>query len=245
VFTLDRVVPWGRSFDEYLRMFALTDDDLKSAILGCADGPASFNAEATARGYSVISCDPIYRFSTDEIRRRIRETTDVIVDQTRRNQHEFVWTSIRSVDELRDIRTSSMQAFLTDFDAGKRQGRYVVAELPTLPFGNATFRLALCSHFLFLYSEQLTEDFHISAVLEMCRVADEVRIFPLVALGAVRSGHVAAVTDRLRRAGCSVRIEKVDYEFQRGGNEMMRVGNHEDAKRTKSPTADRAVPTAD
>jgi hypothetical protein len=238
VFTLDRVVPWGRSFDEYRRMFALTDDDLQSSILGCADGPASFNAEATARGHSVVSCDPIYRFSDDEIRRRIRETTDVIVEQTRRNRHEFVWTSIRSVEELRDIRTSSMTTFLEDFEAGARQGRYVVAELPALPFGAATFRLALCSHLLFLYSEQLPEDFHVAAALEMCRVAREVRIFPLIALGGARSGHVAAVSERLRRAGRVVTIERVDYEFQRGGNEMMRVGNHEDAKGTKSSTGD-------
>ena len=33
-FTLDHVVPWGRSFDEYRRMFALTDDDLNTRILG-------------------------------------------------------------------------------------------------------------------------------------------------------------------------------------------------------------------
>lgn len=214
-------------------MFALTDADLTSSILGCADGPASFNAEATARGHSVVSCDPIYRFSTGQIRQRIRDTTEVILEQTRRNRHEFVWTSIESVEQLRDIRTSSMATFLDDFEAGRRQGRYVVAELPTLPFANATFRLALCSHLLFLYSEQLSEDFHVSAALEMCRVAAEVRIFPLVALGSVRSAHVAAVTDRLRLAGHEVRIEKVDYEFQRGGNEMMRVKNHEDAKFTK------------
>jgi len=233
VFTLDRVVPWGRSFDEYRRMFALTDADLTSSILGCADGPASFNAEATVRGYSVISCDPIYRFSTGQIRQRIRDTTEVILEQTRRNRHEFVWTSIESVEQLRDIRTSSMATFLDDFEAGKRQGRYLAAELPTLPFRGAAFRLAVCSHLLFLYSEQLSEDFHVSAALEMCRVADEVRIFPLVALGAVRSGHVAAVTERLRQAGHAVRIEKVVFENQRGGNEMMRVENHAEAKFTK------------
>ena len=72
--------------------------------------------------------------------------------------------------------------------------------------------------------------------MELCRVARDIRIFPLVALGGARSAHVAAVTERLRRAGCSVRIEKVDYEFQRGGNEMMRVGNQEDAKLTKATT---------
>lgn len=226
MFTLDQVVPWGRSFDEYRRMFALTDADLTAPILGCADGPASFNAEATARGHSVISCDPIYRFSTSQIRQRIRETTEVILDQARRNQHEFVWTSIRSVEQLREIRTSSMEKFLNDFDAGRRQGRYVVAELPALPFGNSTFRLALCSHLLFLYTEQLSEDFHVSAVAEMTRVADDVRVFPLIALGGARSSHVAAVTERLRQAGAVVSIEKVDYEFQRGGNEMMRVRTH-------------------
>jgi hypothetical protein len=29
MFTLDQFVPWGRSFDEYRRMFALTDEDLR------------------------------------------------------------------------------------------------------------------------------------------------------------------------------------------------------------------------
>jgi len=47
MFTLDRVVPWGRSFDEYRHTFALSEVDLRSRILGCADGPAGFNAEAS------------------------------------------------------------------------------------------------------------------------------------------------------------------------------------------------------
>jgi hypothetical protein len=61
MFTLDHIVPWGRSFDEYRRMFGLTDADLARNIVGCGDGPAAFNAEATARGTRVVSCDPIYR----------------------------------------------------------------------------------------------------------------------------------------------------------------------------------------
>jgi hypothetical protein len=54
---LNEVIPWGRSFDEYRRMFALSGDDLAGTILGCGDGPASFNAEATALGHRVVSCD--------------------------------------------------------------------------------------------------------------------------------------------------------------------------------------------
>jgi hypothetical protein len=37
---LAEVIPWGRSFDEYRRMFALTDGDLAARVLGCGDGPA-------------------------------------------------------------------------------------------------------------------------------------------------------------------------------------------------------------
>lgn len=223
MFTLEQVVPWGRSFSEYCRMFALSLDDLRGRILGCADGPASFNAEATAAGRSVTSCDPLYRFSAADIRRRVADTTEVIIEQTQRNQQEFVWTSIRSIEELRTLRVAAMERFLADFEKGKAEGRYVDAELPTMPFADGAFDLALCSHFLFLYSEQLSEDFHVAAVREMSRVATEVRIFPLLSLGGARSLHVEPVIRRLQKDGFAVTVETVPYEFQRGGNQMLRI----------------------
>jgi hypothetical protein len=39
MFTLNQVVPWGRSYDEYRAMFALLDDNLNKPILGCGDAP--------------------------------------------------------------------------------------------------------------------------------------------------------------------------------------------------------------
>ena len=150
MFTLDHVVPWGRSFDEYRRMFDLTDDDLNRSIIGCGDGPASFNAEASRQGRHVISCDPLYRFEKPQIQERIAATCEQIIEQTRRNAHEFVWgDGIRSVEELGRVRMSAMQAFLDDYELGKAQERYLDAELPTLPFADGAFDLALCSHFLF------------------------------------------------------------------------------------------------
>src|SRR5262245_50109846 len=157
MFTLDRVVPWGRSFAEYRQMFALTGDELALRIVGCGDGPASFNAEATRRGATVVSCDPIYRYDVDQLRGRIAATYDEILEQTRRNADEFVWTTIRSVDELGEVRMAAMNAFLDDYPAGRAAGRYIDAELPLLPFGDSSFDLALCSHFLFLYTAQLGE----------------------------------------------------------------------------------------
>jgi hypothetical protein len=120
MFTVDQVVPWGRSFEEYRRMFALSDADLNLRILGCADGPASFNAEATRRGTVVISGDPLYGSDSRTIRDRIAATHEQILEQTRRNTHQFVWDTIRSIDELGRMRMEAMQTFLEDYDVGKR-----------------------------------------------------------------------------------------------------------------------------
>jgi hypothetical protein len=223
MFRLDRVVPWGRSFDEYRHMFDLGDDDLRQRILSCADGPASFNAVATRRGAMVVSCDPIYRFDADDIRQRIEATRQTILEETRRNADEFVWSSIRSIEDLEAVRMAAMNEFLGDFPAGKEEDRYVDVSLPSLPWLDSSFDLALCSHFLFLYSDQLDLAFHERSIVEMCRVADEVRIFPLLAFGGERSGHLEPVTHRLADSGHRVAIKKVPYEFQRGGNEMMLV----------------------
>jgi hypothetical protein len=224
VFTLDRVVPWGRSFDEYRRMFAITDDDLALTFVGCGDGPASFNAEATRRGTRVVSCDPIYRLEKAQIEDRIAATCQQILEQTRQNAHEFVWSEeIPTIEDLGRCRMAAMRDFLEDYDRGKRDRRYGDAELPSLPFTDAQFDVALCSHLVFLYSSQLGEAFHRDAVREMCRIATEVRIFPILALGGGRSPFIDLCADDARARGDDVSIETVRYEFQRGANQMMRI----------------------
>jgi hypothetical protein len=224
MFTLDQVVPWGRSFVEYQQLFALTPEDLERRILGCGDGPAAFNAEATRNGSRVVSCDPLYAFSRAEIETRIAATCDTILEQTRRHADQVVWGhGIASIDELGEVRMRAMRIFLADYDAGKAAGRYVDASLPSLPFADGAFDVALCSHLLFLYSKQLDEDFHRGSIRELCRVAADVRIFPVLALDGSRSPFVDACLAEARAAGFEATIERVDYEFQRGGNQMVRL----------------------
>lgn len=222
-FKYDNVPPWGRSFEEYRRMFALTERDLDSKILGCADGPASFNAEMFQRVRRVVSCDPLYNCTGKQIKDRIDVTYEHVIGQTRRNQDQFVWTSIKSPDELGRIRMEAMQTFLADYDRGKQQGRYVPAELPDLPFTESSFDIALCSHFLFLYSDSLSLTFHEKAIESMCQVAGEARIFPLLTYNAEPSPFIEPLKEKLAHAGYNVSTERVSYEFQRGGNTMLRV----------------------
>jgi len=63
----------------------------------------------------------------------------------------------------------------------------------------------------------------LASIRELCRVAAEVRVFPLLELGAKTSRHLQAVTANLAAADCAVTIVPVPYEFQRGGNQMMQV----------------------
>lgn len=220
-FTLDKVVPWGRCYQEYVKLFSLTDTDLKRRILGCGDGPASFNASLTEQGGTIVSLDPIYQFNAAQIKQRVTETYTVVLEQLRNNQSDFIWNDIQSVEELGAIRLSAMELFLADYEAGKNQGRYIAGELPSLPFENQVFDLALSSHFLFLYSEHLSAEFHLLAIQEMLRVAREVRVFPIVTLKGTPSPHLAFVTDALKNQRLAVEIRTVNYEFQRGANQML------------------------
>ena len=223
---LNEVVPWGRSFAEYRRMFDLTPADLAGAILGCGDGPASFNAEATALGHRVVSCDPAYAFSADAIRGRVEACYEAVVGAARRNAHRFVWDIFRDADELGRARMAAMRLFLADYKRGRADGRYVAAALPHLPFADGRFDLCLCSHLLFLYSEQLDYPFHLAALREMARVAAEVRVFPLLGLDGRPSPHVEPVQKALREEGMTVTLRNVPYEFQKGGNSMMLVARN-------------------
>ena len=148
-----------------------------------------------------------------------------MIRQTRENKEKFVWNHVTSVDELGRLRLEAMSDFVSDYELGKQEGRYIAAELPELPFAPSSFDLALCAHLLFFYSDSLPLVFHQQAVDELCRVAREVRIFPLLTHNANPSPLATPIAEHAARAGWTVSIAKVPYEFQRGGNLMMKLSN--------------------
>jgi len=220
-FELEQVVPWGRSMSEYIDMFALSAADQQRRVLGCGDGPASFNGEWRQQGGSVLSVDPVYRFSASAIANRIEHTRATVMQQINANKDDFIWKRFADPEALCRARLSTMQKFLSDFEHHPQH--YLAAALPNLGLSDQSFDLALCSHFLFLYSDALSSEFHCQAVLELCRVAREVRIFPLLALDLEPSRHLAAVLEVLKQKGFNTAIETVSYEFQRGANQMLTI----------------------
>ena len=220
-FTLDKIIPWGRTYDEYVKMFDLTEDDLGSRIIGCGDGPAGFNSILTKRGGTIVSVDPIYVFEVEQIRSRVTETYSIVMGQMLKNPGDYIWETIPSPEHLGNLRLSAMETFLSDFDAGKKTGRYIAGELPSLPFESGRFDIALSSHLLFLYSAHLSVDFHLQALQEMLRVSREVRVFPLLKLDRSPSPDLPIVTKHFGEHGFVLEIRRVPYEFQRGANEML------------------------
>jgi predicted alpha/beta-hydrolase family hydrolase len=76
-------------------------------------------------------------------------------------------------------------------------------------------------------------------MLDLCRVAAEVRVFLLLELSGAVSRHLDAVTSTLRERGIQVERTEVPYRFQKKATEMLV------AKRPNHGTADGSVSIAD
>jgi hypothetical protein len=221
VVKLDKVIPFGRSLDEYIKMFSLSKSDLNRKILGVGDGSASFNAEGTKMDAKITSIDPIYKFSATEIRQRFDEAVDDVISQIESKPNSWVWSYHKSPEDLKQNRIKAIEKFTQDYDLGKQEGRYKVEELPTLSFHDREFDLALCSHFLFLYSEHYNYQFHYDSIAQMLRVSREVRIFPLLTLMWQPSPYLDRIVEEFSDRGYKVSISQVEYELQPGGNKML------------------------
>lgn len=221
-FDLKGVVPWGRRFDEYEAFFNLRDLPRAASVLDVGGGPASFAAEALARGMTVTAVDPLYAVDGASIRRRFEETCEDMMAGLRSARYRFRWARYGSPEQIEKIRRVALEIFLADFE-GEGAARYVPASLPRLPFASDAYELALCSHLLFLYGDELDCAFHVAALRELVRVAREVRVFPLVNLDGRPSSHLPTVMSELEALGLFPELVTVPFEFQIGATQMLRV----------------------
>jgi hypothetical protein len=221
--TITQPVPWGRVLAEYRAMFALDSAEDSASVLDAAAGPASFVAEWSAGGGRAVACDPLYALSKTEIREQLGRARNAVSTVLAADAERFVWRTFSGPETLIETRLVAAERFLADLERAGGEGRYVAGALPSLPFADRAFDLGLCSHFLFLYSEAFSREFHLAALAELTRVAREVRVFPLLAMDGRPSPHLAMVMAELRCSGCSVAVGRVAYEVLRGGNEMLRL----------------------
>ncbi len=217
------ILLWGHSFDAYTRMFALTEADLKLKILDCCGGPSSFNSILTQKGGNVISTDEIFNLPKKKLEQKVNEVFDEMLSVIEANQDKFTWDDIKSPQALADIRRENIEIFLNDFEQGKEAGRYISDVPPNLHFQHYEFDLALVSHYFFANCPEQSVEYHVESVNNLCDVAKEVRIFPLLDSNGEIPEIVGPVTQALHQAGLGVEIKAAPYRFQKKGNAMLRA----------------------
>ncbi len=154
-----------------------------------------------ALGKFVISIDPLYVFRAQEIEKQFSSVVENIITQVKATPGDWVWSYHSSPEHLKENRVRVLRRFVADYEAGKVGGRYVIGELPSLDVEDNKCQLALCSHFLFLYSDQFSYEFHLASVREMLRVATEVRIFLLLTLMLKKSPYLRRSSRHVRQKG--------------------------------------------
>jgi Methyltransferase domain len=202
-----------------MKMFDLSLDELAGGkILDCAAGASSFTAEMTRRGFDVTAVDLLYNRDADVLCDRCREHMEILVEGLGSVDH-FVWSFFSDLEDLKLQRNQACIEFIHDYSDNKGK-KYIAADLTSLPFEDNKFSLVLCSHLLFIYDHRLDYEFHLNSIKEMLRVTSkELRIYPLVKNKGLKSDFLMRIIDDLQ--DFDVNIVEVDYEFRRGGNEMI------------------------
>lgn len=214
---------YGRTFEEYCRLFDLSGGDLADQwVLDCPGGPGSFTAVAAQVATDAVAVDPAYGPPVDHLAETALGTIDEFVEQLAAKPDAFDWSFYGDLDTRERYARAAATRFLADY--ARSPDRYVDAALPSLSFDDGAFDFVCSANLLFLYGDRFDQAFHEVSALELARVADEeVRISGLQTLAAERSAYVEPVIATLRDAGCRVECREVDYRFQPGPTELLVV----------------------
>ncbi|MEW6740583.1 MAG: class I SAM-dependent methyltransferase [Nitrospirota bacterium] len=222
---IDRIAFFGRTYAEYMDMFGLDESLLRQGqILDCPAGASSFAAEAHQKGFNVTACDILYDLTADKLMEKGKKDIQHVFEKFDEVTHLYVWKYYKSKDEVMALRSRALKIFANDFPVGSKEGRYVQAELPHLPFSDKRFSLVLSGNFLFLYGDRLDSDFHVACIKELIRVCSgEVRIFPLIGLDFKPYPYLDDILSSLDSNRIKVEIMEVPFEFQKGANKMIKL----------------------
>ncbi|MGF7119097.1 methyltransferase domain-containing protein [Methanobacterium oryzae] len=212
----------ARSLDEYIKMFDLDLDDLKNKnILDCAAGASSFTANMTQKGFDVKAVDLLYDKEPQFLKKKCENHLKILIESLSKIENHFKWDFFKNLNELKEHRIQAQNEFFDDYKKF-RNIKYIKSNLNSLPFNDNSFSLILCSHLLFIYDHRLSYNFHINVIEEMIRVSNEIRIYPLVKHKKKKSEFLIQIMDYLRKVA-DFEIVEVNYEFRKGGNEMLKI----------------------
>lgn len=92
-----------------------------------------------------------------------------------------------------------------------------------LPFPDFTFDMALCPHAFFVAMDSHDVEFHLKIIMELSRVAKEVRIAPLTNANGEPSIQLGPILLGLQQHDYGVEVRDVKASSEPHGHPMLRV----------------------
>ncbi|MBT4964122.1 MAG: hypothetical protein HOI53_01425 [Francisellaceae bacterium] len=214
----------GYSREDYVNMFDLNQTEVHNMrFLDYAGSLNGFTRAMMRDNLKAVCVDPLYHLPLNQLEGKIELACLNFERYLKENYSQILLDESQIQQEVSRRRFIALGT-LESYESAKRAGYYKEKVLPDLGFADKSFDMALCSHFLFTYSDALSLDFHIASILELARVAYQVRIFPLVDSKGELSEHLGPVLAKLQERGLAAEVRKVEHEFQRIGNAMLLVG---------------------
>lgn len=220
---MNKLVVWGHHLEEYKEMFDLTQADLCGNILEFGCGPSAFNAELAGIATLRVSCDPLFNLDKDTLRSKATLIVADMGEQIKEEQAQFDFSAYGDLSGFMKKRREGLDIFFADYLTGKAENRYLGVSELKLPFDDFTFDFALSSHYLFADLDEQDSDFYVRAIIELARVAKEVRIFPLIDRHGQPSPCLGPVLLNLQQQNYGVEVRTVPYQLQPKGNAMLRI----------------------
>jgi len=206
------------TYDDYIAMFDLDPTMLSRKIIEFPGCFSSFNATALQKNEHVTSLDPLYDLETPMLTNLIQQQAklwETHVEMTTGNDdaHLIAKEKYNRFQEASSI-------FLNDYSLDSEHKRYVAWDTENkLPFNEHSFQLALCSHWLFKqkYSLQQVIDF----IDGLCRVAGEVRIFPLLTEKFEAPDYLGHLLANFQTRGYQISCKAIDFDKHEEGSAML------------------------
>jgi SAM-dependent methyltransferase len=222
-----KLVLWGHGIAEYKAMFDLTDENLHSRILEYGCGTSAVNALLYENAPLFVSCDPLFDLPKQQLKAEVSSLFEHRAKQLLAEQSMLDVSAYGSFENLIKERRAGCDVFLSDYDQGSLQERYITELNHQLPFADFTFDFALSSHYLFTefdsHFEMMHIEEHIQIIRELARVANEVRIFPVIDKLGQASPLLGPILLGLSQANYGVEVREVPYSLYTKGNVMLRV----------------------
>lgn len=216
---------WIYDFSDYQQMYDLTQTDFSKTILDFFPGISSFNAEASARGLKVISVDPVYYLSEAAMASHARTVLHHTVSQLEADPTRLQNHSADVRQKIESLWEKTENTFLKDYAAGKSEQRYQVIQFPTFPYAMGQFQLALCTDYVFHHA--LSREKVHGILKELARVAEEVRIFPLLDSNGKMPAELGPLMLYFQQKNYGIEVREVPYHTLKGGNAMLRIWEQE------------------